>query len=156
MNCYKKQFLILILSKNKLYCRSKFYRTFFESYSIREQILMHKGIYQLLYYTFLDFCSCQEQTRMFHYFLELLHHTFVESYINQEHILIDKVFFNCMLTHFMTFRAIRNKFYYFWISHYCSKTCFYRFIGIHTISLSTILNNNTKYTYINSIVMMHL
>ena len=36
------------------------YRVFFESYSYQEQILMHEGNYQQLYYTFLDVCSSQE------------------------------------------------------------------------------------------------
>ena len=33
-----------------------------------------------------------------------LYHTFVKSSIDQEHILIDKVIFNCMLTHFLVLR----------------------------------------------------
>ena len=36
------------------------YHTFLESYSNREQILMHEGNYQQLYYTFLDFCGSQD------------------------------------------------------------------------------------------------
>ena len=44
-------------------------------------------------YTFLDFSSSPKQTLMFHHFLEQLHHTFTESYIDQKHIVIDKVIF---------------------------------------------------------------
>ena len=65
----------------------------YEPYSIQEKNLMHESNYQLLYYVFLDFCSSQEQTLMFHHFLEKINHTLVESYIDQEHILIDKVIF---------------------------------------------------------------
>ena len=54
---------------------------------------MHGSNSRQLYYTFLDFSSSKEQTLMFHYFLELFYHTFVESYIDQEHISIDKVIF---------------------------------------------------------------
>ena len=51
---------------------------------------MYEGNHQLLHYTFLDFCSSQEQTLMSHHFLELLYHRFAESYIDQEHILIER------------------------------------------------------------------
>ena len=54
---------------------------------------MHEGNSGQLYFTFLDFYSSKEQTLMFHHFIESLYHTFVESYIDQEHISIDKVIF---------------------------------------------------------------
>ena len=80
-----------------MYCRrigiDSFITHFFDSYSNQEQILMHEGNSEQLYYIFLHFCSSKEQTFMFPHFLELLYHTFVESSIDQEHILIDKVIF---------------------------------------------------------------
>ena len=40
-----------------------------------------------------EFCRSEEQNLMFHHFLEQLYLTFVESYIDQEHILLEKVIF---------------------------------------------------------------
>ena len=76
---------------------------------------MDEGNYQLLYFTILDFFVSQEQTLMFHHFLEQLYHTFAESYIDQEHILIDKVIFQLHASHFFNFKIIMNKFQHFWI-----------------------------------------
>ena len=70
---------------------------------------MHEGNSQQLYHKFLDFCSSQKKTLMFHHLLEKLYNKFVESYIDQEHILIDMVIFLLLLTHFFSFKMIRNE-----------------------------------------------
>ena len=47
---------------------------------------------------------------MFHHILEYLFHAIVEAYIDQGHILIDKIFFNCMLTHLFSLRLSETNF----------------------------------------------
>ena len=83
---------------------NNFITHFLSFYSIQEQILTDEGNYQLLYYTFLDFCSNHKQILMIHHFLGEFYHIFLESYIDQEHILIDKVIFNYILTQFLFLR----------------------------------------------------
>ena len=100
----------------------KFYSTFFDFYSINQQILTYEGIYKLIYYTFLNFYRNLKYILMFHHILQYLFHAIVEAYIDQGHILIDKIFFNCMLTHLFSLKIIRNKFYSSWIFHYCCNT----------------------------------
>ena len=39
-----------------------------------------------------------------------------------------------MLTHFFSFKMIRNNFSHFGISHYCSNTNISRLIDVHTIN----------------------
>ena len=52
---------------------------------------------------FIFVAGCQEQSLIYHHFLKYPYQTFVESCIDQEHILLEKWFFNCMLTHFFIF-----------------------------------------------------
>ena len=70
----------------------RLYHTFFESYSIHEQILIHEHNYQQLSHTSIDYRSNQEQTLRLHCFLEQLH-TFLEPCSDQECTLLQRRIF---------------------------------------------------------------